>query len=343
MNQMKITKRHLLYWRLKNQFLLSKGERMKIVSKLLGLQAQFAFNPKYALQIRASDFDGTTWSDGLIKTWTFRHTLHVIPAEELGLYLSTRDGSTASWTDGWGLKAKQIEIIAGLLMKNIHAGFCGRVELKEKCRAAGLSGEEMAYAFNGWGGIFSEMFRRGLIAYDPGGEKKFVVCKNVQFIDKDVARRELIRRYFRAFSPATKDDCFTFMGGYTMGKRTALNLMETAGLDSIICEGTEYFYTGEIPEEAEIPKCLFLSGFDQAMMGYKNINRTYLMDEKNMGDVMTPQGILFPTVLIDGKVRAKWKMGSPLLVTPFEILSSQNRQLIQKTGEKMFECEVMFR
>ena len=98
---MEITKKHLLYWRLRNQFLLSKAGRMEVASKLLGLQAQFANNPKYALQIRASDFSEAAWSENLVKTWSLRHTLHLIPQDELGLYLSARGGGGA-WTDMWG-------------------------------------------------------------------------------------------------------------------------------------------------------------------------------------------------------------------------------------------------
>ena len=48
---LKITKQHLLYWRLKNQFLISKSCRNEVISELMGLQAQFANNPKHALQI----------------------------------------------------------------------------------------------------------------------------------------------------------------------------------------------------------------------------------------------------------------------------------------------------
>ncbi|GHU93856.1 hypothetical protein FACS189479_05850 [Spirochaetia bacterium] len=340
---MELTKRHLLYWRLKNQFLVSRGKRLEVVSKLLGLQAQFANNPKYALRIRAADFDEETWSDGLVKTWIFRHTLHVIPSDELGLYHSAYEGVPGDWVDDWGMKASRIESVAAFLMERIRAGLCGRADLKEQCREFGLSEQEMAYAFNGWGGIFSQMFRRGLIAYHPGVEKKFIVCKNVKFIDRDAARIELIRRYFRNIGPAKKEDCYIFMGYYLNPRKAAQELMEAAGLEAVTCEGEEYFYLGSIPEEGEIPKCLFLAGFDRMIMGYKNTNRTYLIDKKNMHEIVTPQGIAFPTVLLDGRVCAKWKMGNPVLVTPLENISAKNRRLIQNTGEEYFKCDVIFK
>ena len=78
----------LLFASLHNLHLLEKTDKATVVSDLMGLQAQFANNPKYALQIRAADYDEETWGEGLVKTWTFRGTPHAVRREELGLYLS---------------------------------------------------------------------------------------------------------------------------------------------------------------------------------------------------------------------------------------------------------------
>lgn len=69
-----MSKEQLLYASLHNLYLLEKADTATIVSDLMGLQAQFANNPKYALQIRASDYSENNWYQGLIKTWTFRGT-----------------------------------------------------------------------------------------------------------------------------------------------------------------------------------------------------------------------------------------------------------------------------
>lgn len=80
--------RGLLLASLDKQHVLSKTEMASVVSNLCGLQAQFANNPGHALRIRTHDFHPDRWRDGLVKTWTFRNTMHVVRADELGLFLS---------------------------------------------------------------------------------------------------------------------------------------------------------------------------------------------------------------------------------------------------------------
>ena len=88
---MEISRRELLIRSLQGQYLLKKGLKREVVSRLCGLQAQFAQNPRYALQIRAEDYTDKGWSDGLLKVWAHRNTLHLIRQEELGLYLSAKE------------------------------------------------------------------------------------------------------------------------------------------------------------------------------------------------------------------------------------------------------------
>ena len=113
---MKIDKEQLLYARLKNQFLIERAPCATVVSALCGLQAQFANNPKYALRIRGSDFDESSWSDGLVKIWSFRHTLHTIRLDELGVFLSAR-GVPEKWEDAWELEGSRIERAAFFLLE----------------------------------------------------------------------------------------------------------------------------------------------------------------------------------------------------------------------------------
>jgi len=57
----------LLFASLHNLHLLEKTDKATVVSDLMGLQAQFANNPKYALQMRAADYDEETWAKGWSK------------------------------------------------------------------------------------------------------------------------------------------------------------------------------------------------------------------------------------------------------------------------------------
>ena len=184
---MKIDEEQLLYTRLKNQFLIERAPCATVVSDLCGLQAQFANNPKYALRIRGSDFDESSWSDGLVKTWSFRKTLHTVRTDELGLFLSAR-GIPEKWEPAWELKVDRLEHAASFLLEQIRAGTDERENLRKTCREAGFHQEELDKIFHGWGGVFYEMNRRGLIAYQPGTAKKFLSCSGVSFMETNEAR-----------------------------------------------------------------------------------------------------------------------------------------------------------
>jgi hypothetical protein len=112
----------------------------------------------------------------------------------------------------------------------------------------------------------------------------------------------------------------------------------------VLCENREYFFADSLPDASEIPGCLFLAGFDQLLMGYRD--RSRMMDEQHKWDVTTNTGIIHPTVLLDGRIQAKWKKsGAKLTVTPFCKISQRNQKCIAQYGKKLFRgasCEVEF-
>lgn len=332
-----LDKRELLYFSLKNQHLLQKTGKRAVVSDLCGLQAQFANNPKYALRIRADDYSETGWGDGLAKIWTFRGTLHAVRTDEIGLFLSAR-GIPDAWADSWwGLDKTIKPEWSAFIMACLAEGIGGRDQLKERCRRQGMPPDLLAKVFHGWGGLLKEMSDRGLIAYDIGTEKRFILCRDLTFLDKDEARAILIGRYFKAYAPATLDDCARFTGYPKHEVRRLIELFSLP-LKSVACEGVEYFYSGELAGDGQIPPCLFLAGFDQMIMGYRDRNRLFPAALKLQ--VITNSGIVYPTILLDGQLGARWKKdGAALLVTPFGPLSQKKRNLIIAQGKKVFAGE----
>ncbi|GHV51134.1 hypothetical protein FACS1894216_04570 [Synergistales bacterium] len=334
---MGIDKQELLYASLHNQYLLNKSLCRTVVSDLCGLQAQFANNPKYSLRIRGSDFSEDAWNDRLVKTWTFRGTLHAVLNSEAGLFLSAR-GVPDDWHSCWGLESRRMKYWSEFLMNMIEEGVCGREALKSKCREAGMPPDELQNVFHGWGGLIYEMSRRGLIAYAPGTAKDFAVCRDVCWMERDEARAILLRRYFKTFGPATIEDCAYFTG---WKKRELLSVIEkfNMALSVISCENREYFYTGNLPAGGGIPPCLFLAGFDQLLMGYRD--RSRILDERFKADVTTNSGIVHPTILLDGRIQAKWrKKGSKLIITPFCKITRKHQKIIDRRGNELFQSEV---
>lgn len=333
-----INKKELLYFSLLNQYLLQKADKSTVVSDLCGLQAQFANNPKYALRIRANDFREEDWGNGLLKIWSFRGTLHAVRIDEIGLHLSAK-GVPDDWDDLWyGVKKKVVLYWVNFIYECIAEGINDREELKEKCRRKGMEEELLKKVFNGWGGLLQEMCYRGMIAYDIGTAKRFVICNNVKFSSKKEARGTFIRRYFKAFGPASIEDCASFTH-YSKGEIIRLIEEYNIPLKSIMCEGIEYFYIDELRGDCKIPECIFLAGFDQLIMGYKD--RSRVMDAKDKEKVITCSGIVHPTILLDGRLQAKWKKDmSKLVVIPFKRIPKKKRDLIALKGKELFLDEI---
>jgi hypothetical protein len=253
--------------------------------------------------------------------------------DEFGLFLSARVVQE-KWEDAWEMDSGRLEKAAAFLLEQIRSGIGGREELRKECRKAGFREEDLSKIFHGWGGVFYEMNRRGLLAYHPGTAKKFVSCSGVIFMDRDEARAIVLRRYFQTFAPAALEDCAAFTG---YKKREILGLLGKYDLplQPVMCGGTEYFYLGTPPGDGVIPPCLFLTGFDQMIMGYKN--RACIMDEKFKRQVITVSGIVHPTVLLNGRIAARWKKDrTRLVVVPFVKMSKKTRDLITGFGEKLF-------
>jgi hypothetical protein len=231
-----------------------------------------------------------------------------------------------------------MEYWSKFLLENIASGINGREALKGKCREKGMSTEEAQNVFHGWGGLIYEMNQRGMIAYAPGTAKDFVLCGEVKWMDRDKARAVLLRRYFKAFAPAAMDDCAYFTG---WKKREIQGVIEKHDirLKSVLCGNREYFYADSLLNTGKIPGCVFLAGFDQLLMGYRD--RSRIMDERHKRDVTTNTGIVHPTILLDGQIQAKWKKGgTKLTVTPFCKISSKNRHRIARYAKELFGGEI---
>ena len=338
-----MNKRDLLYLSLRNQYLIKKAKRLDIVSELCGLQAQFANNPKYALRIRANDYDENSGGNGLLKTWTLRGTMHCIRMDELGLYLSAK-GVEREWTDSWWGIPKEVKPRwSDFILDKVNDGVNDREGLKQCCRSAGMDEDLLLRVFHGWGGLIKEMSDRGLIAYDFDTKKRFIIPNTPVLIDQSLARSIIISRYFSAYGPATVADCAAFTGyGTTEVKRiiSQFNIQ----LREVIYGGHEYYYTNPIEECAGIPTCIFLAGFDQLVMGYKD--RSRFMDETDKRKVITCSGIVYPTIILNGRIQARWKMDKgKLVVTPFNVLSERSKRMIASKGLSLFrdkKLEIVF-
>ena len=134
-----MTTEQIVQWRLAGHHLLEPSEVETVVKDLCGLQAQFLSHALYGLQIRC----GSVSTDGLIKSWTNRGTMHIFSQSDLPLFF--HKGRThflrpvdSMDTDAF-ITAKRKAYFADLILTSVAAGICQRDALKAVCMEAGLT------------------------------------------------------------------------------------------------------------------------------------------------------------------------------------------------------------
>ena len=317
----------LLYHSLTNLHCIDRAPRLQVTRDLLGLQAQFSRNPEISLRLRADDYAPETWSEGLVKTWTFRGTIHVVAEDELGLYLSA--AAPGEFKDGaWGMTAGEQERWSAFLRDQICAGNDTRDGLKRACMDAGMSETLLERAFYGWGGLIKEMANRGLLACGTGTDKRYVIPSQVKWMSRDDARRVLVQRYFETFGPATTTDLRSFFLWPMSELRPVLEeILPRLALTKI--DGKKYYHARPLQTADALPECVLLPGFDQLVMGYRD--RSRYLNPAHARKLVNQAGIVFPAVMVRGMLRARWKLeGTRVSVTPFERLLKKDEAAIRR-------------
>lgn len=329
----------LLYNSLLGLHLLDRADTHTVASDLMGLQAQFANYPKASLRIRATDYDEADPFRGLVKIWSHRGTMHLVPEDELGLHLAALDNGGPFADGAWGISRADAAYWAAFLEEEIGGGNRTRDGLKTACTRAGMGEELLRQVFYGWGGLIREMVTRGRIVCGTGTQKEYFLPEGVTWVDRDQARRIFLRRYFEHYGPATVADCRYFFSNWRKGDMDPL-LHEL--LPSLVCTelgGKRYYSFREPMRDGALPPCVLVPGFDQLVLGYRD--RTRMIDVRFLRELTNISGIVFPSVLVRGRIRARWKLaGERFLVTSFDTRLKKDEAAIRRKVREVFGRQV---
>lgn len=322
------------------QHITAPAEKLQVCRDLNGLQAQYVSNARHALQIRcAEELHDEDWGKGLVKSWTLRGTMHVFQEEDMPLFLYKGRSHTLRDVDRLGeddrISAERKRCFAEKILEWIAEGIVTREELKAACFAAGMTETEAESVFNSWGGTLRALAEEGKIAYIVQEKKAFRCCEPFEPMPKEDAELELTRRYFAHYGPATLRDAAYYFGtpqAVLKQRMRKLPLIEIFdGEQNRYC--LESFLPSDLPD---IPSCVFLAGFDPLLLGYRKEESLFL-PRKHLRAVFNLAGIVFPTVMLQGRIKAKWKLsGQKLLITPFETLNTLEKRLVADTAERTF-------
>lgn len=289
--------------RLQQHHLLNPANTKTIVQDLCGVQAQFLSHALHGLAIRCHRVD----TDGLVKSWTNRGTMHLFAAEDLPLFLHEGRKHHLRPVDTMEsdmyLSSSRKAYFADLIVAAIGSGTDQREHLKTLCESHGMTESEAESIFNPWGGLLRALCETGRICHKVQEQKAFMLCPAFEPMAQAAAQSELVRRYFTHFGPATVKDAAYFFGWPQSIVKTHLSQLP---VESFRLDGKTYFFMDEPLPEESLPRCLFLAGFDQLLLGYEKTENPFLT-AAHLRRIFNLAGIVHPAILVDGTVAGRWK------------------------------------
>jgi Winged helix DNA-binding domain len=348
-------------WRARRNHLEERAPKRRmlaVVGDMCAVQAQVQSAAELSLWARVEDLKPGDVRDALWKrrtlarTWSIRGTLHLHRSTELPLYtaaLSTnRRWLTGAWLRYVGLDADGFESLQKAIRAALTDRPMTREELSEKVgrRLGSTARERLA---SGWGTLLKPAaFRGALISGPPRGQNVTFVrpdrwLKEWKPVPPAEGMREVVRRYLRAFGPATAANFAAWWGDQPgPAKRVVAELEDE--LAEVDVEGTTALaLRRDVRELSAIQPSMtvrLLPNFDAYVMGFRPRDRLY--EKRFASRVSRTAGWISPVVLVGGWVAGAWEYertgnGVEVRVEPFQRLAAGQRREIKAEAERLGE------
>lgn len=326
----------------------------EVVSHLLAMQAQDYAGATWAIGLR---LPGSTLADieraiavrAIVRTWPMRGTLHFVVAEDVR----------------WLLPLLTPRVIARFKARHAELGLDAEAfaRARELFSAALVGGgsltrpEAMALLDAGGVGtdgqrgyhVLVQLAHEGLLVQGPMRDKQQTFVLLDEWLPptaadaaalarpREEALAALAARYFAGHGPATADDLARWAG--ILKREAAAAVAAVAGeFESAEHDGARHWFAPRVADAASNarprkPSVHLLPGFDEYMLGYTG--RSHQLGEhlEAYGSKVAANGMLAPTVVIDGRAVGIWKRTLKartvsFAVTEFEQLGAPERAAI---------------
>ena len=318
-------------WRLSQHCLSQRLKRYDFVeaaTRTGGIQAQVMSAAELALGVRTEgllpqDVQAALWQERtLIKTWAMRATLHLISAADVPLYVAARSlDEPRNWIgyfDYYGITKSQYEAYLAAAPEILGSEPMTRAELADAlAQHTGIPELGELMISKGWGTPLKPLAWRGDLCFgpSPGRNVTFVNPKKWigewQPVEPYAALQEIVRRYLRAYGPATVETFAQWWGMRLTPARKLFRSME-AELEEVEIEGWPAIALKETLEPLQAHPAggvvNLLPLFDAYVMGIgRGAEIEPLLPQVNQRLVYRPQGWISAVVLEDGYMKGVWE------------------------------------
>jgi uncharacterized protein YcaQ len=302
----------------------NRTKLITICQNVCGIQAQLMAAAEMALWARRHDLTraeirSALWgSRTLVKTSLMRQTLHLIPAADFHIYISalkrSRVEALRRIMSRFGITPKDTDALTESILEALRSGPLTQLELTEQIMPK--AGKKLkTYMEHAWSiQLFRLALIEGLICYgtERGNKTTFVrvdrwLPKQSE-VDEREARQILLRRYLRAYGPATLRD-FSKWAGISMQEAKPVWESLADELVEVDIENkkahvlrADYGQLANSFLDDQIVR--LLPHFDPYMLGHAE--KDHLVDSANYKRVYRNQGWISPVILLNGRVIGAW-------------------------------------
>jgi hypothetical protein len=324
------------------------GSLVDVAGRICGLHAQVLSAADLQAWSRVDghalgDLERALWQDRtLVKTWLMRGTLHLVPAADLPVYvgaLHNRGEWQRAWMTAFGATPRKMETLIDAIAEALDGTCLTRAELIAAVTPR-VGKSFAAKMSSGWGTFLKPAARRGLLCFGPSQGQNVTFVRADQWlglrfeVGADEGRAELLRRYLRAFGPATRDD-FKLWLGYTRAlPQTWADLAD----ELVEVEPKRFALADDVPRlRTRATGVKLLPGFDGYVL-HPSTDRP--VPSEFMPRVSRTAGWISPTIVERGRVVGTWshavKNGRlELAVEPFTVLSKATAAAVRREAKSL--------
>jgi hypothetical protein len=351
-------------FRLRRHHLLDQSAKdvVTISRDVCGVQAQIMSAAQLQLWARNHAITPAAVNDALWKTRTLvktslmRQTLHLVPTEDFPLYIaanrSTRVNSTFSIMARFKITRDEADALSDLIVEALKAGPLPRAAITAAVRPR-VSKRVRAWMDKVFSIVRLPVFE-GRICYAPGEGNETPLIRTEQWlplqepVEEVQAQAELLRRYLRAYGPATLKD-FAHWSLISMAEVKALRPL----VDADVAD-----HDGVLMLREDV-KTLQAASFSQSSVHLLPYFDVYLLAHRLKEHFLKPrfykrvyrnQGWISPVVLINGEIAGVWsyKLSRKTLEVEIELFtrvdSRARKQIKDRAAElaELFQCALAF-
>jgi hypothetical protein len=334
----RLTRASVLAWRQSRQHLDRRAPRsamLPVIARLCGLHAQVMSSAELTLWARVEGLEADAveralWEErALVKTCAMRGTLHLLPADDAGIFLSLlasgRGWELPSWQRYFGMGPKEWEVFRPAVRDALDGEILTREQLATVI--AGMPGLEHIgdELKSGWGTLLKPLAWQGDLVFGPsqGNRVTFMSPKAASrswrgVPEPDEAAPGAIVAYLGAYGPATADGFARWISRGRIAKRSLKSWFAALSdrITEVEVDGERSYVRSEdvdaIAAARPTDAVRFVPGFDEYVLG-PGTDDTRIVPAARRRLVSKQSGWIAPVVVAGGVVGGTWEQDGELV------------------------------